>query len=201
MRLNLAAFYNNYNDIQLTLASCLPDLTVPCALPANVGSAHVKGFELETELHPVGGLEIDASASYLDFKYTKIANAAASGVSLGMVTPYTPKTKASVGAQYEFHIADAGTVTPRLDMSYQASQFTNPINNAAWNQIDGYTVLNGRLTWQDKSGAWQASLNVTNLTDKLYYLTLFDLHSSTGYVNGQPAMPREWSFTVKRIFL
>jgi iron complex outermembrane receptor protein len=207
MRLNLAAFYNNYKDIQLTLASCpTPPLNgiqyppAPCALPANVGTAHVKGAELETEIHPFGGWEIDASASYLNFKYTQINGGPTTGVTLDMVTPYTPKTKASFGTQYEFHMGDLGMLTPRLDLSYQSSEFTNPINDPAWNQIDAYTVLNGKLTWQDKSGNWQASLAVTNLTDKLYYLTLFDLHTSTGYVNAQPAMPREWIFTVKRTF-
>ncbi|MDB6009841.1 MAG: TonB-dependent receptor-like protein [Gammaproteobacteria bacterium] len=207
MRLNLAAFYNIYNNIQLTLASCpTPPLNgiqyppAPCALPSNVGSAHVEGLEVETELHPLGGLEIDASASYLNFKYTKINDVVDSGITLGMTTPYTPKYKASVGAQYEIPIGDKGSVTPRVDMSYQSSQFANPINDPAWNQIDGYTILNGRLTWRDKADVWQASLNVTNMTNKLYYLTLFDLHSSTGYVNGQPAMPREWSLMFKRNF-
>ena len=155
---------------------------------------------METELHPLGGLEIDASASYLNFKYTKINDVVDSGITLGMTTPYTPKYKASVGAQYEIPIGDKGSVTPRVDMSYQSSQFANPINDPAWNQIDGYTILNGRLTWRDKADVWQASLNVTNMTNKLYYLTLFDLHSSTGYVNGQPAMPREWSLMFKRNF-
>jgi iron complex outermembrane recepter protein len=207
MRLNLAAFYNNYKDIQLTLASCpTPPLNgiqyppAPCALPANVGTAHVKGVELETEIHPVAGLEFDASASWLDFKYTQINGGPTTGVTLAMVTPYTPKYKASAGAQYEFRLADAGTLVPRLDVSYQSSQFTNPINDPVWNQIDGYTVLNGKITWTDKSGNWQTSLAVTNLTDKLYYLTLFDLHTSTGYVNAQPAMPREWLVSVKRSF-
>jgi iron complex outermembrane recepter protein len=201
MRLNLAAFYNNYKDIQLTLGFC-PEPgapPAPCALPANVGSAHVYGFELETEMHPVGGLEIDASASYIHFNYTQITDAS-TGVTPDMVTPYTPKEKASIGAQYEFRLGNGGTVTPRLDASYQSSEFTNPINDPLWNQIDSYTVLNGRLTWQDKSGDWQTSLAVTNLTNKVYYLTLFDLHTSTGYVNGQPAMPREWLVTVKRTF-
>jgi len=201
MRLNLAAFYNNYNDIQLTLGFC-PEPgapPAPCALPANVGSAHVYGAELETEIHPVGAFEIDASASYLHFKYTKISDPS-TGVTSDMITPYTPKTKASLGMQYEFMMADAGSLTPRVDLTYQASEFTNPINDAAWNQIDSYTVLNGRLTWLSKSGAWQAALNVTNMTNKLYYLTLFDLHTSTGYVNAQPAMPREWSVSIKRSF-
>ncbi len=43
-------------------------------------------------------------------------------------------------------------------------------------------------------------MSVTNLTDKLYYLTLFDTHTGAGYLNGQPAMPREWSLTVKKTF-
>ena len=206
MRLNVSAFYNNYNDIQLTLNVCpTPPLNgvqyppAPCALPSNVGSAHVKGVEVETEIHPVAGLEIDASASYLNFQYTKISDPS-SNITLGMVTPYTPKRKASLGMQYEFMAADKGSLTPRLDVSYQSSQFANAINDPLWNEIDGYTVLNGRLTWRDKPGVWQASLNVTNLTNKLYYLTLFDQHTSIGYVNGQPAMPREWSVSVKRTF-
>jgi iron complex outermembrane receptor protein len=207
MRLNTAVFYNNYNNIQLTLASCpTPPLNgvqyppAPCALPANVGSAHVKGIELETEVHPAGGFEVDASASYLDFKYTQINGGTTSGVTLGMVTPYTPKWKASAGMQYEFSIGEHGTISPRLDASYQSSVFTAPINDPLWNQIDGYTVANARLTWRDRNDSWQAALEITNLTDKLYYLTLFDTHTSAGYVNAQPAMPREWSVTVKRNF-
>jgi iron complex outermembrane receptor protein len=205
MRLNLAAFYNLYNNIQLTLDSC-PDQSfgnaaIPCALPANVGDAHVSGFEAETEIHPVAGLELDGSLSYLDFKYTKIANTAATGITLGMTTPYTPKWKASAGIQYEFALGDGlGTLTPRMDLSYQSSQYTNPINDPAWNLISGYTVINAKLTYRAPAGGWSAWLAVTNVTDKLYYLTLFDLHSSAGYVNGQPAMPREWSVTVKKTF-
>ena len=106
----------------------------------------------------------------------------------------------SDGVQYEFVMGNSGSLIPRFDVSYQSSQFTNAINDPLWNQIDGYTVVNGRLTWRDHSDKWQVALNVTNLTDKLYYLTLFDLHTSTGYVNAQPAMPREWSVTVKRSF-
>ena len=204
MRLNLAAFYNNYNNIQLTLSSCPVQsggsAATPCALPANVGSAHVSGFEAETELHPVAGLEIDGSISYLDFKYTNIANVAATGITLGMTTPYTPKWKWSVGAQYAFDLGGMGSLTPRIDASYQSSEYTNPINDPAWNQIAARTVLNGRITYRAPVGGWSAWLEVTNLTNKLYYLTLFDLHSSAGYVNGQPAMPREWSFTIKKTF-
>ena len=196
MRLNLAAFYNYYNDIQLTLSACPGS---PCALPANVGSAHVKGAEIETEIRPVENWEIDASASYLDFQYTDITSTFA-GITLDMKTPYTPKNKWSFGTQYEFPVGAVGTITPRFDVTHQSSQFSAAINDPIWNEIDGYTVANARVTWRNTEGDWQAALNVTNLSDKLYYLTYFDTHSSAGYVNGQPAMPREWSITVKHNF-
>jgi iron complex outermembrane receptor protein len=81
-----------------------------------------------------------------------------------------------------------------------SSIFSAAINDPLWNQIDSYTVVNARLTWRSQDEKWQTALNVTNLTDKLYYLTLFDTHTSAGYVNGQAAMPREWSITVKHNF-
>ena len=206
MRLNVAAFYNNYKDIQLTLSTCpTPPLNgvqyppAPCALPANVGSAHVKGGEVEMEIHPVEHFEVDASGSWLDFGYTEITNTT-TGITRDMVTPYTPKWKWSVGTQYEVLLGEAGSITPRFDVTHQAAQFTNAINNMDWNRINSYTVLNGSLTWRSKDAVWQGALNVTNITDKLYYLTLFDTHTSAGYTNGQPAMPREWSVTVKRNF-
>jgi len=186
MRFNVAAFYNNYKDIQLTLNTCpTPPLNgvqypaAPCALPANVGSAHVKGVEVETEIHPIDRFEIDASASWLDFGYTEITNPT-TGITRDMVTPYTPKWKWSVGTQYEAPLGDAGSITPRFDVSHQSPEFANATNNVDWNRIDSHTVLNGSLTWRSKDVSWQGALNVTNITNKLYYLTLFDTHTSAG---------------------
>ena len=69
VRVNGAAFYNKYNDIILRLSAC-PD--TPCDQPNNIGSADVKGFELETQVYPVDRLSFDGAFSYLDFKYTKL---------------------------------------------------------------------------------------------------------------------------------
>jgi iron complex outermembrane receptor protein len=196
MRLNLAAFFNDYEDIQLTLSACP---TSPCALPANIGSAEVKGVELEAEIHPTDAWAIDASASYLDFQYTEITNPT-SNVTLDMTTPYTPESKWSIGTQYEFSLGDFGSLTPRVDAAYQSEQFSAAINNELFNEIEDYTVVNARLTWRNREGDWQTALNVTNVTDELYYLTLFDLSGSSGYVNAQPAMPRQYSITIKHTF-
>jgi iron complex outermembrane recepter protein len=194
MRLNASAFFNKYDNIQLTLLAC-PNS--PCAKPVNAGDAHVKGAELETEIHPFAGLSLDASASYLDFVYTNVLPT--TGITLGMVTPYTPKTKFSAGVQYEIGVPGAGALTPRIDASYQNAIFTNAVN-APSNHIGGYTLTNARLGWKSEDGTWQASAQLTNLTGKLYYLTLLDFSTIAGYANGQPGPPREWALTVKRNF-
>ena len=199
MRLNLAAFYNDYKDIQLTLLACP---AAPCAKPFNAGEAHVKGVEAETEIHPVGGLEFDGSVSYLDFQYVSLLPGVSGpgGVQLGMVTPYTPKWKWSFGVQYEIPAGDKGSLTPRLDASYQSSVFTNAVNGPA-NAINAYTIFNGRLTWRSAVDNWETSLEVTNLANKYYKLTVFDLSSiGAGFTNAQPGMPREWAVTVKKSF-
>ena len=240
VRFNAAGFFNNYNNIILTLSSCPnnspgADLAAraaqPCALPVNAGSAHVKGVEFETEAHPFGGLEIDGSLSYLDFKYTTVPNvdpatgrSTTTGISINGVTPFTPKWKWNIGAQYEFVFGSAGSLTPRIDLAYQSDTFTSPLNQPGdidasrtvvnpavftaaggllhLDRISAYTVANARITWRSADHSWSTSLEVTNFTDKLFYQTLFDSAEAglPGYVAGQPALGRQWAVTVRKTF-
>jgi iron complex outermembrane receptor protein len=205
MRVNASVFFSDYTDMLLTLSSC-PQYGVglPCAVVANAGDAEIKGAELETEIHPIEHLSIDGSVSYLDFKYTSINPAAGgparpTGPQFGMRPAYTPTRKWSVGVQYEIPLGTLGTLTPRVDASYQGDLYTNGAN-AATNRIGSYTLGNARLTWRDTEGSWESSFEVTNVTDQYYFLTRFDQFSLTGLTDGQPGRPREWALTVKRKF-
>lgn len=62
------------------------------------------------------------------------------------------------------------------------------MNNFA-NRVPGYTLVNGRLTWQQAEGLWQVSLAGTNLTDKLYYSGYF-ANTSSYTIVGSSAPPR-----------
>jgi iron complex outermembrane receptor protein len=199
LRLNAAVFYNKYKDIQLTLLSC-PQFggPGPCALPANVGDANVKGAELELTATPVDGLSLNAAVSYLDFDYTRLA--AATGLSKSFSPPYAPEWKASFGAQYEIDLGGAGSLTPRVDVSYQDAVFTNAANSAR-NRIPSYTLVNANLTWRNTEGDLSATLEVTNLTDKYYDLTKFDLTGAgAGVVVAHPGRPREFAVRLKKTF-
>jgi iron complex outermembrane receptor protein len=200
-RLNAAVFWNDYADIQLPTTVCAwapPGQQTPCASQNNVGDAEVWGVELEAEWHPTDAFTIDASLSHLNFEYQTILPGA-TNVTLGMITPFTPENKASFGLQYAFSLGGGGSVTPRLDVSYTDQVYASAVN-ASTNLIDGYTLGNARLTWRSAADAWEAALEVTNLTDEYYYVTLFDLWGPAGYIHGQPSRPREAALTFKRSF-
>jgi iron complex outermembrane receptor protein len=208
MRLNVAAFLSKYKGIQLTLNNCKPAVDAnggppseytPCALPANIGDADIKGIEVETSIRPFEGMIIDASGSYIDFEYKKVNSPL--GVPLVPITArstYTPKWKWSVGAQYAVDLGSSGSITPRIDLSYQSSVFTSTANRQS-SLLSGYTLGNARLTWANDGKDLEISAEVTNLFDKYYFLTIFD-SGAGGNVTGQPGRPREWALTVKKKF-
>ena len=207
MRFNVAAFYNQYNDYQATPSVCVDATGAPipgpfgsplCGEYQNVGDATVKGVELETEIHPVDGMTIDGAISYLKFRFGK-PKVATNSVIEGAGAPGVGDLKWSIGAQYDLPFIGGGTLTPRVDVLHtpgycnglNATLSCNPIS-----KNENYTVLNGRMTYRSADGLWSTSVEVTNLTDRLYYVNKF----ASSYVEGQPGMPREWIFTLRRNF-
>lgn len=201
VRLNLSTFLNKYHDILVSVANCPTVPATPCALPLNAGEAELRGFEAEATVEPVDGLLIDGSFSYLDFEYKSIAPIAASaGITLNMDAPFVQKWRWSLGAQYEIDLGRIGSLVPRVDVSHQSSYFSQAINRPPFNRLPGRTLANARLTYRDPDKDWQVSLEVTNLTDKLYYDGLFDNRASTSSIQGRPGRPREWAVTLRRNF-
>jgi len=214
LRLNLAAFYSRYDNIQLTVLTC-PDIDpasppLPCPITRNIGNANIPGFELEATVKPFGGLLIDTSMSYVGFQYRKdpanLAALAALGIGPDDRTPYNPKWKASMGVQYEIPLGKIGSLAPRVDASYQSAIYTDavnkdPVGNYPGNRLGGYTLANARLTYRTPDDLWEVSGEITNLFDKYYFLTAFDLTGAGfGGVSAQPGRPREWVLTLKRSF-
>jgi iron complex outermembrane receptor protein len=203
IRVNGAAFLNKYEDIILGKLVCPESsLPSPCLRPENIGSADVKGLELETTIFPVDGLSIDGSIAYLDFEYTSPSN---NGFLEGTIipadgiTPYTPELTYSFGIQYDYEM-EAGTVSARFDGSYQDELYTNA-ENTSWALVDDRFLGNARLSYLTGDEAWKVSLEVQNVFDKYYFLTKSDTTANAlGVVTGVPGLPRTWSLSVERRF-
>ncbi|MET3471772.1 iron complex outermembrane receptor protein [Novosphingobium sp. 1529] len=203
VQLNLSGFMNDYKDI--IFMNTAPTvvggvvITPQNSTPTNAGNARLQGLEAELHAAPVRGLSIDASLSYLDFKLKSIgANGATiANITLASQAPFITKWKGSLGIQYEAMIGDAGSITPRVDVAYQSSFFTNIDNNPLSN-VPGYTLVNGRVTWTSQEHNWSLALAVTNIGDKFYYLNKTRL--PIGITTGTVAAPREWSLSLRRKF-
>jgi iron complex outermembrane receptor protein len=201
VRVNVAAFFNQYEDIILRLNNCLyapPGQQLPCQQPANVGSADVKGIELESNMILGGGFSIDLALSWLDFKYTE-TNFAVTGIPTTYITPFTPEEKGSLGLQYETKFAGDHTFVARADWAYQSQVYGDAFNNP-YNRIPSYGTGNVRFTWRGPDDHWEASAEVMNVSDKLYYLATNDYSASAGSSSYSPGLPRTWAITVKRHF-
>jgi iron complex outermembrane recepter protein len=219
LRLNMTVYYNKLKDAQLTLLSC-PQFggPGPCALPQNAGDATQKGLEIEAFFKPVEGLTIDASASYLKYKYKcvdpQVVNVTTLPAGVCSSDPaVTSKLNDpaqgwqwNLGIQYEADLGGSGSLTPRIDVNHQNRVPGNVLRPAAgspadvFGRVPGYTLANARLTWKNEDKDLDISLEVTNLFDKYYFPSKFDLSGLAGSVLGTPGRPREWGITVKKKF-
>ena len=202
VRLNGAAFLNNYSNIILSKQRC-PETTLefPCFRPDNIGAADMWGLELEAQIYPVDGLSLDGSIAYLNFEYSSTGTGAFlpnSSIPVDGITPYTPELSYSIGAQYDYETTN-GTFSARLDGSYQGAVFTSS-ENTSWSRVDGRFLANGRLTWTTTNDDWRVSLEVQNIFDKYYYSSVSDATTSLGILSGVPALPRTWSVAFERRF-
>jgi iron complex outermembrane receptor protein len=195
LRINGAVFLNKYKDIQITLSQCP---AAPCLLPANAGTADVKGAELEMRLKPTAGLTFDGSLSYLDFKYTSLDPKTGLTLAGNYVTPYTPKWTGSFGVQYDWAIG-SGVVSTRLDGEYQSEIFTDP-NNSKWSKVDARFLANAHISYTTANKDWQVKLEVQNLLNKYYFSTVSDATGGLGVETGVPGLPRTFAVTIKKSF-
>ncbi|MGE3891913.1 MAG: TonB-dependent receptor [Steroidobacteraceae bacterium] len=199
LRANAALFRMDYKDLQLQVRD---DLGNP--FEENVGSAKVQGIELEIEARTTAGFAVNAAGSYLHYKTVDCGIACVSrGGSIpdDGVAPYAPKYKFNVGAEYTINLGnDAGTLTPRVDYTYQSSIFTDISNDPEYSYQKAYGVANAHLMWNAGSDNWSGQVAISNLFNKFYYLNTYNNYYSAGSVSGTPSRPREVMFTLKRKF-
>jgi iron complex outermembrane receptor protein len=214
LRLNANTFFMTYSDQQVFFTEEAPPGTL-WFHQLNSGEAELWGVELEGLFQPVDELTIDGALGYIHHEVTD------PGVSGGCVkfengdpcySTRTPEWTLAVGAAYEFDLGDAGTLTPRLDARYQSKTYflpyaatLDPVNHIAPNPIEGvqegYTIVNGRVTWEPPSGDWQVALYGINLTDEVYFNGKLPLiGSALGREQGNVAAPRELGVTLTRRF-
>jgi iron complex outermembrane recepter protein len=197
VRLNVAAFYNKYADLQV--AQFAPPSGSTSGGNVNVNAnAKYKGFEVELTVVPTDGLTVSGSYGYVDPEYTDfpkpttagdVVTAGCTRISVGLQDcaaiqffQNLPKTKWDVSARYEFPEQEFGTVTMEVNYSWTGktpgvfqrvgSNFPFILDNRA------YGLLGARFGIKDipVNGDVTGSLALfgRNLTDRRYSTASID---------------------------
>lgn len=208
LRINLAAFINDYKDVQLQIQDCSNHGGGPiCAVIANAGDARFKGVEAELTARPFDGLDIDGSVSYIDAQWKRLSPVVVgdpatrpNGVFLEDPATSAPKWKASAGIQYRADLGSSGSLTPRVDYSYTGRRFQSRSTFTPY-YIPSYSLLNASLTWRDANEKFAVTLEALNLTKEYYYAARFDaLFLPTGTTFSTVGRPREFALRAKYNF-
>ena len=185
MRVNLAAFYMDYEDLQVFVSSF--DSTVGL-LVDNAGEADIYGLEAELFYAPNDRLNLTATYAWLD---ADIGENEIGSVEEGNNLTRSPEHSASAAAQYRFPLGDLGDLLLRADYAWQDKIYFQPENYELSAQ-DSYGLLHLRLALQAHAG-WEVALWTKNATDEDYWVHAFD--SSFGSDLGASAIqgaPQTW---------
>jgi iron complex outermembrane receptor protein len=192
---NLALFYNDYKDMQLTINA------TPQNFVRNAGAAEIQGAELEVVSRLARGLDFNFSAGYLDAKYTELDPQLATlnpPLTLGMHLVKAPMWTLSTGLQYVFAVGDVGHLTLRGDWSYKTRVYEDVFNDPRLVQ-PAFDIVNAYASFTTRNDRWDIALFGTNLTDERYRLS-GNSSGGFGLAESTFAAPREWGATLKYRF-
>jgi iron complex outermembrane receptor protein len=194
LRLNLAAFVMEYEDMQISATRSAGGQTAK----ANLGEATINGLEVELLAMPVERLMLGLNLGWLDdeidsFRGTLVS----SGITIEKDNdlPYTPDWTLALTAGYEMPLAGGATINLRADYSAKDKYYTS-IENVVETLEEDYRLLSASVTYTSADDHWSFGLMGRNLTDEDFYQsrTLFESFRMTF---GQPVRPRTYSAFVE----
>jgi iron complex outermembrane receptor protein len=192
-RVNLAVFYNDYQDLQVSYS----DPAYPGnSVRSNAGKAHTYGVELETDIRATERLSLQASAGYLFAVYDKYRNAGGIGVNAdGHRLLNSPRWSLSGAITYDVPIEIPGELRVGLNAQFQTKTYFNALQRPQ-DEAPAQTFLNGVVTWQTPDPRWSVVLSGRNLLESDEPVSVTYTPATGVYYKNYPD-PRTWLVTLK----
>lgn len=206
VRLNLAAFNSNVDDVQRNVIGAVGTRLVSGV--SNAAKARIRGFEAELTVVPTDGLTLGANLGVTDAKYKSFTNLDGADWS-GSAFPYTPKNTLGIFGDYARDIGP-GTVKLHADYSWRSKVFASSIAASAASRvgktateiaaisaglqntalIPSYSLLNARIAFQLNDPNLEIALYARNITKEKYFTRLLATENTplafTSYMPGDP---------------
>ncbi len=163
-RLNMTAFYMDYQDLQIVRFGPVPGSAFGTFITTNIGSADIYGLETEVTWLATERLRFSGYLALLD---TEANGLIINGKDLsGSQLRQAPKTSYNIRADYNLP-TDVGDVDFHVEFSHVDEQLNDYLFTAT--VIDEQNLLDANIGWTSNSGEWQLSLWGKNLTNEAYF--------------------------------
>ena len=181
-RANFAIFYSDYKNLQTR--DVYPSGLGEIDIIRNVGVAHIRGAELDTQWVALPGLELTAGVGYT---HAQIASSYLdqNGVDYqGNLLQRVPKYTTNVGADYKFTPTSLFDMAMHVEWSHTEDYFNDDSDTVTVPSLD---TVNAALSFLSPVGprSWQIALWVHNLTNQ-NRITSFGPNSTTLFGTPQP---------------
>ena len=168
MRLNVAAFYNEIDDIQRELNIGDPDVVVLQAT-VNAGDVTIKGVEVDFVALLMENLSVTASIGLQDGEYDRVdpfieqLEQVLGFVVIGEDLPRLADSNYSAGFSWDIPAGNAGLFNVAGNYSWREE---HPYNDSNTELFDDQKRVNASINWFAPDDAWSVSLYGKNLTDE-----------------------------------
>lgn len=196
--LNLAYFYNDYQDIQLSVFTVIPGTEPPTFFGdfTNAGAGTAHGVEAEYAVQFNESFSIQGYVAWLDAEYDEFISAGVN-VADGQRFTNAPEFSSSISGVYTHALAGGGSLIARMTYSWQDEVYPTTDLSEQIRQ-PGYGLLSAGLIWQTP-GAWRFALEGSNLADKEYRTTGYNI-GALGVLTGFYGAPRQINATATYSF-
>ncbi|MBT0669223.1 TonB-dependent receptor [Novosphingobium profundi] len=203
---NVTAFNSTYRDFQTQAVENLADGTQNFRL-TNVGKVRIRGVEMEALAHPLAGLTLNGSMTYLDAKFIEFEGAACyvgQTAAEGCVgTParqdltgksmlLSPRWKMAGSFDYAVPLGDGPLeLVSQGAVTWQSK--TVPLDQNPRTVQGDYAMVNVALGLRSANRSWQVMAFVNNLFDQHYRYLINDVSNRYGTTAIQGYVPRDYA--------
>jgi iron complex outermembrane recepter protein len=192
LQLNVAAFYTQYDDIQVTVQRNISPTF------ENAGEGVIRGVEAEFDSIVTDGLRISGGVGVLDAQYSKLQ--AGTVLDRGDRFVNTPNFSANLTTEYTMPLRAAildldGEMRFQIGLNHKSNVANDAENNPLFFEKN-INVVNGSITYASNRSNWEVTLGVRNLTDTRHVVSGFE-NPGIGFSNAIFSRPREFYLTVR----
>jgi iron complex outermembrane recepter protein len=157
-QVNVSAFYNDYQDLQVNF------LLFTLFTTDNAAEATIKGVELEGLLLATEGLTLSANLSWLDATFDEYQFSEDIDLA-GDTLNRAPEFTVTLSAQYELLLGDAGSLTARADYYWQDEVYYR-VQNVPRHRAGSFHTADLRLVWTSADTQWLVEGFARNITNE-----------------------------------